>query len=44
VPMARRRLSRTRNVAEKFFALMMLGDDRAISATYLMGKQAWKAA
>ena len=44
VPMARRRLSRTHNVAEKFFALMMLGDDRAISATYLMGKQAWKAA
>jgi guanine deaminase len=44
VPMARRRVSRTQNVAEKFFALMMLGDDRAISATYLMGKQAWKAA
>jgi guanine deaminase len=44
VPMARRRVSRTDNVAEKFFALMMLGDDRAISATYLMGKQAWKAA
>ncbi|MCI0516892.1 MAG: guanine deaminase [Woeseiaceae bacterium] len=43
-PMVRRRLSRTQNVAEKFFALMMLGDDRAVAATYLMGKQAWKAA
>lgn len=42
-PMLKRRLSRTRNIAEKFFALVMLGDERAIAATYLMGRQAWKA-
>jgi guanine deaminase len=43
VPIARRRLACTGNVAEKFFALMMLGDDRAVTATYLMGREAWRA-
>ncbi len=43
VPIARRRVERTSNVAEKFFALMMLGDDRAVTATYLMGREAWRA-
>lgn len=42
-PAVRRRLSQSNDVAEKFFALMMLGDDRAIAATYLMGRQAFAA-
>jgi guanine deaminase len=33
-----RRLSKTDDVAEKLFALIMLGDDRCIAATYLMGQ------
>ena len=33
-----RRLSTTDDVAEKLFALIMLGDDRCVAATYLMGK------
>lgn len=39
--LTRRRLATTDDIAEKLFALMMLGDDRAVSATYLMGKQAY---
>lgn len=35
----RRRIASTDDVAEKLFALMMLGDDRAVCATYLAGKQ-----
>jgi guanine deaminase len=42
-PAVRRRLSQTVDVSEKFFALMMLGDDRAVAATYLMGEPAWQA-
>jgi guanine deaminase len=42
-PSVQRRLSQSNDVAEKFFALMMLGDDRAIAATYLMGKPAYQA-
>lgn len=42
-PSVQRRLSQANDVAEKFFALMMLGDDRAIAATYLMGKPAFEA-
>ena len=38
-----RRLSTSDDVAEKLFALIMLGDDRCVSATYLMGKLAHKA-
>ncbi len=33
-----RRLSTSDDVAEKLFALIMLGDDRCVAATYLMGK------
>ena len=36
--MTRRRLASASDVAEKFFALMMLGDDRAVRATYLLGE------
>lgn len=35
-----RRLSKSDDVAEKLFALIMLGDDRSVVATYLMGKLA----
>lgn len=35
-----RRLSRSDDVAEKLFALIMLGDDRSVAATYLMGELA----
>lgn len=42
-PSVQRRLSQSNDVAEKFFALMMLGDDRAVAATYLMGKAAFEA-
>jgi len=35
-----RRLSTSDDVAEKLFALIMLGDDRAVAATYLMGELA----
>ena len=39
----RRRLASTDDVAEKLFALMMLGDDRAVCATYLAGREAYSA-
>lgn len=35
-----RRLATSDNVAEKLFALIMLGDDRCVAATYLMGQLA----
>jgi len=35
-----RRLSKSDDVAEKLFALILLGDDRSVVATYLMGKLA----
>jgi guanine deaminase len=35
-----RRLGSSDDIAEKLFALMMLGDDRCVRATYLMGKRA----
>lgn len=35
-----RRLNTSDDVAEKLFALIMLGDDRSVAATYLMGKPA----
>jgi guanine deaminase len=35
-----RRLNTSDDVAEKLFALMMLGDDRCVAATYLMGELA----
>lgn len=36
----RRRLSRSRGIAEKLFALITLGDDRTVAATYVMGNLA----
>ncbi len=34
-----RRLKQARNIAEKLFALITLGDDRSIAATYLLGNR-----
>ena len=34
-----RRLKKAEDIAEKLFALIMLGDDRNISATYIMGQR-----
>jgi len=38
-----RRLRQADDVAERLFALLMLGDDRAVAATYVLGKPAWVA-
>ena len=35
-----RRLAKAEDIAEKLFALIMLGDDRNISATHVMGQRA----
>ena len=40
-PLIARRMKTTRTPAEKLFALMMLGDDREIGATYIMGNCVW---
>lgn len=37
--MTSRRVGKSQDVAETLFALIMLGDDRNVSATYLMGKE-----
>ncbi|MDH4108339.1 MAG: guanine deaminase [Gammaproteobacteria bacterium] len=41
-PLLARRNSTARDLAERFFALMMLGDERAVAATYLLGRCAWR--
>jgi len=41
VPMTARRLSHTDDIAEKLFALIMMGDDRSVAATYVMGVPAY---
>ena len=40
-PLIVRRMKTARTPAEKLFALMMLGDDREIGATYIMGECVW---
>jgi guanine deaminase len=42
--MTARRLGNSQDIAEKLFALIMLGDDRNVSATYLMGREAYSVA
>jgi len=37
-PLIQRRLQATTTIDENLFALMMLGDDRVVSATYIMGE------
>ena len=36
-----RRNAAAANVDERLFALMMLGDDRSVAETYVMGALAW---
>jgi guanine deaminase len=39
-PLLARRTARAESLGEKLFALMMLGDDRAVAATYVLGELA----
>lgn len=41
-PLIARRSETCRTLTELLFCLMMMGDDRAIDSTYIMGKQVWK--
>jgi guanine deaminase len=41
-PVLDRRMQVAKSVEERLFALMMLGDDRAVAATYVMGREAWR--
>jgi guanine deaminase len=38
--MTERRLRSAENLAEKLFAMIMLGDDRNVAETWLMGERA----
>ena len=41
-PLLGRRVDATKDLVEKLFALIMLGDDRAIFATHIMGRRAYQ--
>ncbi len=41
-PLMARRISKTKTIEEKLFAAIILGDDRLIQATYIMGEAAYK--
>lgn len=41
-PLLARRIANTTTLAEKLFVLMLLGDDRAVAATHVMGACAWQ--
>jgi guanine deaminase len=41
-PLLARRMSDTQTLAERLFVLMMLGDDRAVAATHILGECAWR--
>ena len=41
-PLLARRIERTTTLEEKLFALMMLGDDRAIAETRILGMPRWR--
>jgi len=43
-PLMARRMERARGLVEELFVLMMLGDDRAIAATYVMGEERYRRA
>jgi guanine deaminase len=43
-PLIARRMQHARDLAEKLFALIILGDDRSIAATYVIGRLAYSAA
>ncbi|HEY2969440.1 MAG TPA: amidohydrolase family protein [Casimicrobiaceae bacterium] len=38
-PLLARRMANTADLVERLFVLMMLGDDRAVFATYIMGRR-----
>ena len=41
-PLMARRNARAETLEERLFALMMLGDERAVAATYVLGETAWR--
>lgn len=41
-PLQRRRGAETRTLTEDLFALMILGDDRSVVATHVLGEPAWQ--
>ena len=41
-PILSLRLERCKHLSDRLFVLAMLGDDRAVKATYVMGKQAYR--
>ena len=43
-PLMARRMARAQGLVEELFVLMMLGDDRAIAATYVMGEERYRRA
>ena len=43
-PLMQRRISHSHSAADKLFALAMLGDDRAVAHTYVMGERAYSRA
>ena len=43
-PLLERRMRTAHTLADKLFALMILGDDRAVAATYVLGEPAYVAA
>lgn len=38
-PLIARRIGEAKNLAEKLFAMLLLGDDRLVAATYILGEQ-----
>ena len=44
IPLLKHRSEIARDFAERLFALMILGDDRAVAATYVMGRLAYQRA
>jgi guanine deaminase len=43
-PLMERRMARAQGLVDELFVLMMLGDDRAVAATYVMGVERWRRA
>ncbi|WP_332673385.1 guanine deaminase [Aromatoleum sp.] len=41
-PLLARRSAAAATIAERLFMLMLLGDDRAVAATYVLGEPAWR--
>jgi guanine deaminase len=41
-PLMARRMTHAEDLVEALFVLMMLGDDRAVAATYVMGEARWR--